>query len=104
MTSVDPIKKISADCEHINGAPEILSSYGFKKIEFNGKKYLVPMSIEEAIDLISKVKGISKEDAKKQFKPDHCRGGGVSSACYKTQGCTYCEPISDDMSWVCLCE
>jgi hypothetical protein len=91
-----------SDVEKAANAPIVLSRFGFKKIEIGGKKYLTPMTKEEAEQFVSS----TRDPAKGQYTIDGgClidNGGGCHS-----QGCrgncnAYFPPGS--INAICICE
>jgi hypothetical protein len=91
------------DVEKVNGVPEILAPYGFKKVVVDGKKYLAPMTVEEAAELYAGRTRMPKDEALNRLRESYCNGGAFSGRCYPMGACHTCEMFSTSAGWVCVC-
>lgn len=93
-----------SDVVHVDGSPEIISRYGFKKIELNGKLYLTAMTRKEAVKVLSEILEVSEEKALAVLsKTEGCSGGGSSAQCYPLGGCKRCKAEGTTQGWLCYC-
>jgi hypothetical protein len=91
-----------ADVEMASGRPVVLSRYGWRKMSVDGKKYIVAMTKEEAIEVL-RAEGV--ED------PEGILSGGCASdeqytKCYKIGNCKKkCKLKFSGSSgiWMCVC-
>lgn len=85
---------ITSDVEKTNGVPIVVSQFGFKKIELNGKIYLQAMTEEEAVDMLKRIGG-------PQINTPWCFTGNAGM-CYPRDFCYMCE-THYEAGWVCVC-
>lgn len=91
------------DVVHVDGAPQILSRYGFKKIDYDGRRYLMAMTREELGKILSKIEGIDEESALMKFDEKGCVGGGQSDQCYPMGTCRQCRGNFINGYYYCYC-
>jgi hypothetical protein len=87
-----------------NGVPIILSRYGYKKIEMEGKKYLLAMSETELAQEIALAKSISLDSALEHVRKEpYCYSNGMWGSCNTAYGCKKCHKAGSSAGWWCEC-
>jgi hypothetical protein len=92
-----------ADVEKENGIPVLLTRWGFKKIRFNGRIYLTPMTNEEHDAFKKDRNSLFIEDIPSDVNTSgYCVGVGYTS-CSPVQGCHRCVVIQHQFGYTCDC-
>jgi hypothetical protein len=99
MSSGSEIQRILAGVERENGTPVVVSKWGFRTVEIDGKKYLHPNTKDEAI--------VAAKAALGDKFHESMLGGcytGTAAVCH-SQGCNgRCTPVDEGGVYVCICE
>jgi len=86
-----------------DGRPIVLSRYGWRKMELDGKTYLVAATREEALEEIRRWR---PDELYPELLVDGCAGDASLGRCYNTGKCKkkYCLPKPVDTGvWLCYC-
>lgn len=104
---MEDVKDGFGDVKRADGAPVVLSRYGFKKILFEGEYYLSPLSEEEHVVGLANVEGVSAETIRNRMNSDKasCYYKSIPEGCVSNDGCPYCRPVAlgPGMGWTCSC-
>jgi hypothetical protein len=95
MSAKQDIDALIADVVRENGRPVVISPYGFKVGEIDGKKYMIAMTKEE-YDAFLQESGQSKKVLGTCYIDDYAR-------CYKTDCRGICTLTTSGGRWVCIC-
>jgi hypothetical protein len=88
--------KFLLDIERGNDVPLVVSRWGFKRIEINGRAYLTPYTEEEAR---AELKKLNIEDRGAY----DCYTEVMWGACHVYGGCKVCKSVSTSAGWICIC-
>lgn len=84
-----------SNVEKVNGVPLVVSPYGFKKIEIEGKTYLAPMDLQEA-------NAVMAELGQPALTVPSC-GKDQMQNCYRSRDCNRCEASGTSAGTICIC-
>lgn len=91
---IEDVAKIQVD----GPVPEIMFPYGVKKMQFNGRTVLTPMTAEDYIEGLVSI-GVDRREA--ETRPAYCTYSPYSG-CHTLGSCTYCEAVYAG-GWTCNC-
>jgi hypothetical protein len=94
MTDNNEIDALLKDVVRENGRPVVISPYGFKVGEIEGKKYMIAMSKEE------------NDEFRKENEIEPTRGYcsiDDYARCYRTDCSGSCSLTTSGGRWVCIC-
>lgn len=94
MAAKDDVEALLREVVKENGRPVVLSRYGFKIVELDGRKYMMAMTKEEFDNFVDR-SGATPKDG-------FCIVDDYAH-CYPQGGCRGCTLIASGGHWGCIC-